>query len=196
MKYNNFIENLYWGYLDETIFKSFQSTADDEKTQEHIKKYLELIEQYPTSYLENLGTIPGELLEKLKKINFFGLNIPVAYGGVGLNLLQYLKVVEKIATNNMDLGITALAHLSIGIKGIVLFGNENQKRKYLVPAASGEMIFSYALTEPKRGSDAKNIETTAVLSEDGEHYILNGQKSYITKKNMGVMSSFCTYIAQ
>jgi acyl-CoA dehydrogenase family protein 9 len=77
----------------------------------------------------------------------------------------------------------ALAHLSIGIKGIVLFGNEEQKRKYLVPAASGEMIFSYALTEPRTGSDAQNIETVATLSKDGQHYILNGTKTYITNAN-------------
>jgi len=179
----NFLENLYFGYLDEAIFKSFQSSAEDEKIREPIKKYLELIEQYPASHLENLGMVPGELMEKLKKIKFFGLNIPEAYGGVGLNLLQYLKVVEKISSDNMDLGITALAHQSIDAKGIVLFGNEDQKKKYLVPAASGEMIFSYALTEPQKGSDAKNIETTAVLSEDGKHYILNGQKSYITNAN-------------
>ena len=83
----------------------------------------------------------------------------------------------------MSLGILALAHLSIGIKGIVLFGNAEQKRKYLVPAASGEMIFSYALTEPQTGSDAQNIETVATLSEDGKHYILNGTKTYITNAN-------------
>jgi acyl-CoA dehydrogenase family protein 9 len=83
----------------------------------------------------------------------------------------------------MSLGILALAHLSIGIKGILLFGNEEQKRKYLVPAASGEMIFSYALTEPQTGSDARNIQTAATVSEDGSHYILNGIKTYITNAN-------------
>jgi acyl-CoA dehydrogenase family protein 9 len=81
------------------------------------------------------------------------------------------------------LGFTSLAHLSIGVKGIVLFGNEHQKQYYLSKAASGEMIFSYALTEPKRGSDAKHIETTATLSEDGKCYILNGSKAYITNAN-------------
>ena len=83
----------------------------------------------------------------------------------------------------MSLGILALAHLSIGIKGIVLFGNEKQKHKYLVPAASGEMIFSYALTEPQTGSDARNIQTVATVSEDGSHFILNGSKTYITNAN-------------
>ena len=88
-----------------------------------------------------------------------------------------------MATQNLDLGFTALAHLSIGTKGILLFGTEEQKRKYLVPAASGHMIFSYALTEPRIGSDAKNIETTAVLDDNGEYYILNGQNTYITNAN-------------
>ena len=65
---------------------------------------------------------------------------------------QYLKIVEHTMASGMALGFTALAHLSIGVKGIVLFGTEAQKQKYLVPAASGDMIFSYALTEPGTGS--------------------------------------------
>lgn len=72
-------------------------------------------------------------------------------------------------------------YLSIGVKGILLYGSEDQKQRYLPRAASGDMIFAYALTEPKRGSDARNIETTALL--DGDQYILNGQKTYITNAN-------------
>ena len=88
-----------------------------------------------------------------------------------------------MARRDLALALISLAHLSIGCKGIVLFGNKAQKEKYLIPAATGEMIFSYALTEPKVGSDAKHIETKAVLSADGKYYILNGQKTYITNAN-------------
>jgi acyl-CoA dehydrogenase family protein 9 len=103
--------------------------------------------------------------------------------GIIQNYLEMNSEYPPAVLEERALGILVLAHLSIGIKGIVLFGNEEQKRKYLVPAASGEMIFSYALTEPHTGSDAQNIETTATLSEDGQHYILNGTKTYITNAN-------------
>jgi acyl-CoA dehydrogenase family protein 9 len=179
----NFLMNLYFGSLDAELFESFQEFAADASTREAIQNYFEANMEYPPSVLEEKGVVPAELLEKLGRDGFFGLTIPRQYGGAGLSLRQYLHIVESLVSKNMSLGILALAHLSIGIKGIVLFGNEEQKRKYLVPAASGEMIFSYALTEPRTGSDAQNIETVATLSEDGQHYILNGTKTYITNAN-------------
>jgi len=183
MNFDNFLANIYFGALDVERFHSFRDLEEDGKTREVIEKYKEITEKYPSSHLEEQGTVPAELLEELKRIGFFGLNIPEAYGGVGLNLKQYLKVVEEIAGRDLALAIISLAHLSIGCKGIALFGTEAQKEKYLVPAATGEMIFSYALTEPKIGSDAKHIKTWAKLSDDGSYYILNGQKTYITNAN-------------
>ncbi len=183
MDFDNFLANIYFGSLDMERFHSFRDLGEDDKTREIIEKYQEISERYPSSYLEEQGTVPAELLEELKKMGFFGLNIPEEYGGVGLSLRQYLKVVEVMAGSDLALALISLAHLSIGCKGIVLFGNELQKKKYLVPAAAGELIFSYALTEPKIGSDAKHIETWAKLSEDGSYYILNGTKTYITNAN-------------
>jgi acyl-CoA dehydrogenase family protein 9 len=182
MNVDNFLANIYFGSLDMEVFNSFKDLEEDDRTREIVEKYEEITERYPSSYLEEQGTVPTEVLEELKKIGFFGLNIPEEYGGVGLSIRQYLKVVQ-VMSSDLALALISLAHVSIGCKGIVLFGNELQKKKYLVPAATGEMIFSYALTEPKIGSDAKNIETWAKLSEDGSHYILNGQKTYITNAN-------------
>ena len=183
MTYENFLINAYFESLDTDRFNSFREFEASETTRGIIQKYLEVNSEYPASYLEEKGTVPADLMEKLGSNDFFGLTIPRKYGGVGLSLRQYLHIVEILASQNMSLGILALAHLSIGIKGIVLFGNEEQKRKYLVPAASGEMIFSYALTEPQTGSDARNIQTVAAISEDGNHFILNGSKTYITNAN-------------
>ena len=84
---------------------------------------------------------------------------------------------------DIAIAFTFLAHLSIGIKAIQLFGTGEQKRKYLVQAASGEMIFAYALTEPRIGSDAQHIETAALVGRDNAHYVLNGRKTYITNAN-------------
>ena len=183
MSYENFLINAYFDSLDTDRFNSFREFEANETIQGIIQKYLEVNSEYPASSLEEKGTVPADLLKKLGRNDFFGLTIPRKYGGVGLSLRQYLHIVETLASQNMSLGILALAHLSIGIKGIVLFGNAEQKHKYLVPAASGEMIFSYALTEPHTGSDARNIQTVAAVSEDGSHFILNGSKTYITNAN-------------
>lgn len=178
-----FLEDIYFGSFDAKRFNSFKDLEEDEKVIDIVQKYLELSEKYPPHYLEQEGKVPEEVFKKLREIGFFGLNIPKEYGGMGLNIWQYLKVVSEVASQDMALAILFLAHLSIGTKGIVLFGNEEQKRRYLTPAASGEMIFAFALTEPSRGSEAKNIETMATLSEDATYYTLNGQKTYITNAN-------------
>jgi acyl-CoA dehydrogenase family protein 9 len=191
MSFENFLTSVYFGRLNQAVFNKFRDLQADDKTQKIIDKYFEVSRQYPAHYLEKEGGLSKEILKKLGEIEFFGLNIPTDYGGTGLSLHQYLKVVEETTPQSMAMGFTALAHLSIGTKGIVLFGTEEQKRKYLAPAAAGEMIFAYALTEPKKGSDAQNIETTAVLSEDDQFYILNGNKTYITNANYaGAMTVF------
>ena len=191
MSYENFLTSVYFGSLNKEVFNNFRDLQADDRTQKIIDKYLEVSRQYPANYLEKKGVLSNEILRKLGEIEFFGLNISKAYGGAGLSLRQYLKVIEETAPQSMALGFTALAHLSIGTKGIVLFGSEEQKRKYLVPAATGEMIFAYALTEPKIGSDSQNIETTAVLSENNRFYLLNGNKTYITNANYaGAMTVF------
>jgi len=179
----SFLLKAFSGHLDSNQLQAFRDIEPDDKTRKLIQRFLGVQKEYSATYLDEKGVIPPEAMERLREIGFFGLNIPAEFGGVGLNIWQYLKVVEEIVSQNMSLGFTALAHLSIGIKGIVLFGTDAQKKKYLPLAASGEMIFSYALTEPDRGSDAQNIETTATLSADGRHYILNGRKTYITNAN-------------
>jgi acyl-CoA dehydrogenase family protein 9 len=179
----SFLAKVYFGSVDTDLINSYREEDAEEKTREVIVKFAELSDQFPPQVLEQAGAVPKELLKKLGAIGFFGLTIPSDYGGLGLSLRQYLEVVEEMSSRDLALALLSLAHLSIGMKGIVLFGTEEQKRKYLPRAASGEMIFSYALTEPKTGSDAKNIETVALLSEDGSHYLLNGQKTYITNAN-------------
>jgi acyl-CoA dehydrogenase family protein 9 len=191
MDYNNFLTDTYLGTFDQKAFHSFKDVEASGKTNEVINNYLQISKAYTSLELERQKKISSTLLEQLKKIHLFGLNIPSAYGGMELSLTEYLKVVEELSPHNLSLGFTALAHLSIGVKGIVLFGNEEQKRKYLPKAASGEMIFAYALTEPDTGSDARHIKTTAALSEDKNFYVLNGRKAYITNANYaGAMTLF------
>jgi acyl-CoA dehydrogenase family member 9 len=178
-----FIDKIYRGYFDEDVFRASSAVPDRERVNRIIGTYREILQDYTPGFMEAEGRIPPELLRKMGAAGFFGLSIDPEYGGVGLNLREYLKVVEEMVRLDISIAITFLAHLSIGIKAIQLFGNVDQRQKYLVPAASGEMIFSYALTEPRIGSDARNIETTASLNPGGSHYVLNGQKAYITNAN-------------
>ncbi|MFP4364692.1 MAG: acyl-CoA dehydrogenase family protein [Spirochaetia bacterium] len=145
-----------------------------------VRKYNDTVKTYPPQDLEKNHRLPKTLMDSFKSMGLFGLSIPKEYGGLGLSLIDYFYVVSVMAEKDMALAIVPLAHLSIGMKGILLFGNREQKKKYLTKAASGEMVFAYALTEPKKGSDAKHIETVARKSEDGTHYVLNGTKTYIT----------------
>lgn len=182
MKFNQFLLDFYFGHYNDELLENYSVIESDQKTEQIIAVFDELSAKYPPRTIEKKGSIPDELIESLAKNGFFGLSIPEEYGGLGLSLKQYLRVVESIS-KDMALSILSLAHLSIGSKGIVLFGNEQQKQRYLPKAASGEMIFCYALTEPQIGSDAKNINTYATLSEDGSYYLLNGSKTYITNAN-------------
>lgn len=180
---DSFLEGIYQGHLDAERFHSFKVPQDEEKIGALMAGFREILKEYPSGSIEQEGRIPKEMLEKMGSTGLFGISIPKAYEGLGFNLFEHLKCIEKMAGIDISVAMVSLAHLSIGVKGIVLFGNEAQKQKYLTAAATGKMIFSYALTEPETGSDAQHIQTSAALSEDGSHYILNGQKTYITNAN-------------
>src|ERR1051326_7677550 len=124
-------------------------------------------------------TLTRELLKKAAALDLLRLEIPEAYGGLGLDLISASYVGEQIAINP-SFGGSIGAHTSIGTLPLVYFGNEAQKARYLPKLATGEMIGAYALTEPQSGSDALAAKTTATLSPDGRHYLLNGQKMWIT----------------
>ena len=119
------------------------------------------------------------LLRKAADLDLLRLEIPEAYGGLGLTKISAAYVGEQIAVSPSFAGSIG-SHTSIGTLPTVYFGNDAQKAKYLPRLASGEMLGAYALTEPQSGSDALAAKTTAVLSEDGRHYLLNGQKMWIT----------------
>jgi alkylation response protein AidB-like acyl-CoA dehydrogenase len=119
------------------------------------------------------------LLRKASELDLLRLEIPPVYGGLGLDLISAAYVGEQIAVNP-SFGGSLGAHTSIGTLPLVYFGTEEQKRRYLPRLASGELIGAYALTEPQSGSDALAARTSATLTPDGRHYLLNGQKMWIT----------------
>jgi len=128
--------------------------------------------------LEELDDVPADIVADMKEMGLFGISIPEAYGGIGLSMSQECDVIY-------DLGHTALAfrsvfgtNVGIGSQGILMDGTEEQKQSYLPRIATGELIISFALTEPNAGSDAASLQTRAEL--DGDHYVINGTKRFIT----------------
>lgn len=121
---------------------------------------------------------PREVIEKMAKNGWLGLPYPKEYGGMGKDILSYSIAVEELSRVDGGTGVILSAHVSLGSWPIYAFGTEEQKQKYLVPLAKGEKIGAFGLTEPNAGSDAGGTETTAVL--EGDHYILNGEKIFIT----------------
>lgn len=130
------------------------------------------------NHLEEHDEVPPALIEAMKEMGLFGLTVPEEYGGIGLSVSQEVLV-------NYELGRTAPAfrsvfgtNIGIGSQGILMDGTPEQKALYLPRVASGELIMSFALTEPDAGTDAASLKTRAEL--DGDHYVLNGTKRYIT----------------
>ena len=173
------------------LFLTSTATADDVFVREDLTEEqrlfgqtaLEFMQKEVLPVVERLyhhdWALTRELLKKASELDLLRLEIPPAYGGLGLDLISASYVGEQIAINP-SFGGSLGAHTSIGTLPLVYFGNDEQKARYLPRLASGELIGAYALTEPQSGSDALAARTTATLTADGRHYELNGQKMWIT----------------
>lgn len=126
---------------------------------------------------------PLEVLKKAGEMGFMGIFIPEEYGGSGLGYHEYVAIIEEIAKVDPSIGLSVAAHNSLCTGHIFYFGNEEQKQKWLPKLASGEWIGAWGLTEHNTGSDAGGMNTTA--TKDGDHYILNGTKNFITHGKSG-----------
>lgn len=131
-----------------------------------------------------------ELLKEAGELGLLSGDIPEEFGGLGLDKISSAIISEKMSIAG-GFSVTHGAHIGIGSLPIVLFGNQEQKEKYLPYLATGEKIAAYALTEPQAGSDAMSIRTTAALNEAGTHYILKGEKQWIT--NAGIADVFTVF---
>jgi acyl-CoA dehydrogenase len=145
---------------------------------DRIKKFVQE-ELNPISLqVETSGEIPEEIVEKMRRLGLFGLAIPGKYGGLGLSTLGEILVYEELTKTNACFRSRIGTSNSIGSMGILFDGTEDQKQQYLPRIAQGEWTAAFALTEPDAGSDAANIQCSAVL--DGDHWLLNGTKQFIT----------------
>ncbi|MEW5974664.1 MAG: acyl-CoA dehydrogenase [Acidobacteriota bacterium] len=126
---------------------------------------------------------PIDVVQKLGSLGFLGMLIPPEYGGAGLSYIEYVAVIEEIASVDGAIALSVAAHNSLCTNHIYLFGDESQKRKYLSGLATGEKLGAWGLTEPEAGSDAGGTRTTAV--RDGDSYVLNGSKTFTTHGTYG-----------
>lgn len=152
---------------------------------EVLDQFLDTVEKFVAKELIPLEAqvaetdlVPDEIVAQMKEMGLFGLSIPQQYGGLGLNSEEEIQVVQKLCYASPAFRSVVGTNVGIGSQGIVIDGTEEQKEHYLPRLATGELVGSFALTEPDAGSDAGAVTTSA--REDGDDYIVNGTKRYIT----------------
>ena len=141
--------------------------------------------------IDHEASFPWEVVEKMGKLGYFGIQVPKELGGAGLDSMSYVIVVEEISKACGSLGLCVTVHNSVAVFPILTFGNEDQKHKWIPPLARGEKIGAFCLTEPNAGSDAAGIEATAI--RQGNHYVLNANKVFVTN---GGVADICLIFAR
>ena len=192
----SFMKSLFFGQIREDLvfpYPRLKAEASESVTMilDAVHKFAK--DQVHSAEWDEKGEMPREMVSSLAEMGLLGLAVPEEFGGLSLPQMAYARVFEEIAGIDASLAVTMGAHQSIGYKALLLFGNADQKKKYLPRLASGELIACYCLTEPGSGSDAASIKTRAVLSSDGKHFVLNGSKLWITN---GGIASFMTVFAK
>ncbi len=179
----SFMKELFGGRLSLDLIHPHPEQDPDDAAR--AAPFLERLERFVVEHVDGdafdrEGWVPDSVLEGLAELGAYGIKIPREYGGLGLSQTSYNRALGLVASRCASTAAFLSAHQSIGVPTpLVLFGTEEQKRKYLPRAASGELS-AFALTEAMVGSDPANMSTFAELSDDGEHYILNGEKLWTT----------------
>ena len=193
VKTKSFMRSLCMGEIEQDIILPFPKIQESEK--ETLNGVFGALE----SWLKNkdadfrkwdrAGELPKEFVQEMKEMGLFSLIIPEEFGGLGLSSSGYSRMLQELAKYDGSVAITVGAHSSIGMRGLLLFGTEEQKKKYYPKLASGEMIAAFCLTESGAGSDAASIKTKAV--RDGDHWVISGEKLWIT--NGGIADFFTVF---
>lgn len=157
---------------------SYKTTEKHEELRSKIREFAETKIKPNANAWDKNNIFPREVVEEMAENGWMGLPYPKEYGGAGNDALSYAIAVEELSRVDGGSGVILSAHTSLGSWPIFAYGTEEQKQKYLRPLAEGKKIGAFGLTEPNAGSDAGGTETTAVL--EGDHYILNGEKIFIT----------------
>lgn len=169
---------------------NFQLTKTQQLFQQMIREFAEKEVKPLAAEVDDTERFPDETVAKMAKLGLFGIYIPKNYGGAGGDHIMYSMAVEELSRVCATTGVILSAHTSLCMSPIWEFGTEEQKQKYLPKLASGEWLGAFGLTEPNAGTDASAQQTMAV--EDGDYYILNGSKIFITnagKANVYVIAT-------
>jgi butyryl-CoA dehydrogenase len=158
-------------------------SKEHQEFRKKIREFAEKEIEPKAKELDEKGQFPFDTVKKLGQMGIMGMVAPKEYGGSGYDTMSYSIAVEEVSRVCGSTGITVAAHNSLGVYPIYLFGNEQQRKKYIPDLASGKKLGSFGLTEPDAGSDAAGTKTTAVL--DGDSWVINGSKCFITNASVG-----------
>jgi alkylation response protein AidB-like acyl-CoA dehydrogenase len=157
---------------------NFEPTEDQRRIKDAVREFAEGEIAPGVAAREATGEFPHEILKKLAEMGVMGMMVPEAYGGAGADCLSYILAIEELARVCASTAVIVSVNNSVACYPIWKFGSEEQKKTILTELASGRALGAYALTEPQSGSDAANQKTRA--TKDGDHYVLEGAKSWIT----------------
>ena len=191
----SFMSSLCMGQIEQDVLFPFPVMSPDQK--EMLHEIAGALEDLLGPRADDFrkwdvdGDMPAEFLEELKEFGMFGLIIPEEHGGMALGNMAYSRTLQEVGRYDASVAVTIGAHSSIGMRGLLLFGTEEQKSHYMPRLASGELVAAFCLTESGAGSDAAAIKTTAV--RQGDDWVLNGNKLWITN---GGFADFFTVFAR
>lgn len=189
------VKNMFWGNIKQDFY--FPYPEQDAREQAECDQLLARLDEYllnehPAVAIDQDQEIPRWVIDKLFALGVLGMTIPKEYGGLGMGITSYNRVLERIGWQCGSTAVLVSAHQSIGCKAVMLFGNEEQKKNWL-PHLAKDWVSAFCLSEPNVGCDAGGQETTFTKSEDGEFYILSGEKKWATS---GAISGLFTVMAR
>jgi alkylation response protein AidB-like acyl-CoA dehydrogenase len=191
-----FAKGLFFGHFNAPLVFPYPEIRAEErdtvdKAVAEVRRFME--EKVDPAAIDRNADIPPDEINGLAELGVLGMTAPAEYGGRGFSQLGYCKIMEVIGGRDASTAVFVNAHHSIGIRALLLFGTEEQRRRWLPPLVSGRDLAAFALTEPEAGSDAANVQTRATPSADGRTYSLSGEKRYITN---GAIAKVLTVMAR
>ena len=189
------MKNIFFGNINQKLVFPYPETDPEEVARcdqmiAHLDEYMR--NEHPALEIDRDQEIPQRVVDRLFELGVLGMTIPKEYGGSGLGITSYNRVLSRIGRSCGSTAVLVSAHQSIGCKALMLFGNTSQKERFL-PRMATNALSAFCLSEPNVGCDAGGQETWCERSEDGKHYIINGEKKWATS---GALSGFFTVMAK
>ena len=182
-KTRSFAKGLFFGRFEPDLLFPYPTLSSEQQSalDSKLAEVRDFFDREVDSYtIDKESRIPDHVMKGLFDLGVMTMAIPREYGGLGFTQQAYCRVIQEIGSCDGGIAVLVNAHQSIGLKGLLLFGTDAQREKWLRKLVNERILAAFALTEPNAGSDAGGIETRAVLNPEGTHYILNGQKQWIT----------------